>query len=103
MGLATIGSDETLRWLRAAEIKHSRVAMLATTGYLVQASGFHFPGMLSNTGISFESLSAVKPFEAWALVPDGGKAQILFFAQRENAVVSCSDGTTVDDIITGVV
>lgn len=80
MGLATIGSDETLRWLRAAEIKHSRVAMLATTGYLVQASGFHFPGMLSNTGISFESLSAVKPFEAWALVPDGGKAQILFFA-----------------------
>merc|ERR1711971_700269 len=85
MNLASIGSDETLRWFRAAELKHSRVAMLATTGYLVQASGYHFPGLLSTSandmnGLSFESLSQVKPFEAWDLVPDSGKAQILFFA-----------------------
>ena len=76
LGLANVGSDETLAWFRAAELKHSRVAMLATTGYLVQAAGIHFPGMLSSD-ISFESLSSMKPFDAWEAVPDAGKAQIL--------------------------
>lgn len=75
-GLATLGSDETLAWFRAAELKHSRVAMLATTGYIVQAAGVHFPGMLSKD-VSFESLSPMKPFDAWDAVPDTGKAQIL--------------------------
>jgi Chlorophyll A-B binding protein len=76
LGLANVGSDETLAWFRASEIKHSRVAMLATTGYIVQASGIHFPGMLSKD-VSFESLSSMKPFDAWDAVPDAGKAQIL--------------------------
>jgi len=77
--LSDLGSESTLRWFRAAELKHSRVAMLATTGYIVQASGIHFPGMLSNAeGVSFESLSAMKPLDAWAAVPEGGRNQILF-------------------------
>jgi hypothetical protein len=76
LGLATVGSDETLLWFRASELKHSRIAMLATTGYIVQAAGFHFPGMLSSD-VSFESLSSMKPFDAWDAVPDAGKAQIL--------------------------
>ena len=75
-GLATVGSEETLRWFQAAELKHSRVAMLAVTGYIVQGAGYHFPGMLS-ADVSFETLSTMKPFEAWNAVPDGGKAQIL--------------------------
>merc|ERR1712228_1044628 len=77
LGLAEIGSDETLAWFRAAELKHGRVAMLATTGYIVQGAGIHFPGMLSSD-VSFESLSGLKPFDAWVAVPDSGKAQILF-------------------------
>uniref|UniRef100_A0A7S1UUW1 Plastid light harvesting protein n=1 Tax=Grammatophora oceanica TaxID=210454 RepID=A0A7S1UUW1_9STRA len=77
LNLAEVGSDETLLWFRAAELKNGRVAMLATTGYIVQASGIHFPGMLSKD-ISFESLSSMKPFDAWDAVPDAGKAQILF-------------------------
>jgi len=77
LSLATLGSDETLAWFRAAELKNGRVAMLATTGYLVQGAGFHFPGMLSSD-ISFESLSSLKPFDQWEAVPDAGKAQILF-------------------------
>jgi hypothetical protein len=78
LDLANFGSDETLRWFRAAELKHSRVAMIATTGYLVNAAGFHFPGMLSSSSdISFESLSTMAPPDAWAAVPDAGKAQIL--------------------------
>jgi len=76
-GLATLGSESTLAWFRAAELKHARVAMLATTGYLVQGAGIHFPGMLSHD-VSFESLSAMKPLDAWAAVPDEGKAQIYF-------------------------
>ncbi|KAL9180682.1 hypothetical protein ACHAXT_011135 [Thalassiosira profunda] len=75
--LAEFGSDETLRWFRAAELKHGRCAMVATTGYLVNAAGIHFPGMLSSD-ISFESLSTMSPPEAWAAVPTAGKAQILF-------------------------
>jgi len=76
LGLADLGSEETLAWFRAAELKHSRVAMLATTGYLVQAAGFHFPGMLSKD-VSFESLSTMKPFDAWDAVPEAGKEQII--------------------------
>mmetsp|Transcript_28122 Transcript_28122/g.37405 ORF Transcript_28122/g.37405 Transcript_28122/m.37405 type:complete len:207 (+) Transcript_28122:48-668(+) len=79
LGLATLGSEETLAWFRAAELKHSRCAMLATTGYLVQAAGWHFPGMLSSTeGISFADLSAMKPLDAWAAVPENGRSQIYF-------------------------
>jgi hypothetical protein len=76
LSLATLGSDSTLAWFRAAELKQGRVAMLATTGYLVQGAGIHFPGMLSHD-ISFESLSSMKPFDQWEAVPDAGKAQIL--------------------------
>jgi hypothetical protein len=77
LGLASLGSESTLAWFRAAELKHSRVAMLATTGYLVQAAGWHFPGMLSHD-VSFESLSAMKPLDAWEAVPEGGRQQIYF-------------------------
>jgi hypothetical protein len=76
LNLATFGSDETLLWMRAAELKHGRVAMVATTGYLINAAGIHFPGMLSSD-ISFESLSTMTPPDAWAAVPVAGKAQIL--------------------------
>merc|ERR1711966_265938 len=42
------------------------------------AAGIHFPGMLSpSCDLSFESLSTMSPPEAWAAVPDAGKAQIL--------------------------
>jgi len=76
LNLATTGSESTLAWFRAAELKHSRVAMLATVGYLVQGAGIHFPGMLSKD-VSFESLSALKPLEQWNAVPEEGKAQII--------------------------
>jgi len=76
LDLATLGSEETFAWFRAAELKHCRVAMLATTGYIVQAAGFHFPGQLSSN-VSFESLSAMKPLDAWAAVPELGQQQIL--------------------------
>lgn len=71
LGLAELGSDETLAWFQAAELKNGRCAMLATTGYIVQAAGIHFPGMLSKE-VSFASLSAMKPFDAWDAMPEAG-------------------------------
>ena len=76
LGLASVGSEETFRWFQAGELKNGRAAMVATTGYIIQAAGIHFPGMLSKD-VSFESLSGMNPIDQWALVPDAGKAQIL--------------------------
>ena len=76
LNLATVGTDETLLWFRAAELKNGRTAMVATVGYIVQGAGIHFPGMLSKD-ISFESLSGLTPIEQWEAVPAEGKAQIL--------------------------
>mmetsp|Transcript_13770 Transcript_13770/g.17973 ORF Transcript_13770/g.17973 Transcript_13770/m.17973 type:complete len:207 (+) Transcript_13770:108-728(+) len=76
LGYAQVGSDETFAWFRASELKHGRVAMLATTGYLVQAAGVHFPGLLSHD-VTFESLSGMNPLDQWAAVPDAGKWQII--------------------------
>lgn len=76
LGLAEMGSQSTLAWFRAAELKHGRVAMVANVGFLVGALGLHFPGMLSSD-ISFESVSQMKAFDQWLAVPPLGQAQIF--------------------------
>ena len=53
--------------------------MLASTGFLVQAAGFHFPGMISDD-LSFASLAAMKPVEQWLNVPEIGKYTDKIFA-----------------------
>jgi hypothetical protein len=68
--------DEALMWFRAAELKHGRVAMLATVGYLTGAAGITFPGDIAG-GVSFASVNANGVFNAWAAVPEEGKLQIL--------------------------
>merc|ERR1719253_913406 len=77
-GLSKIASEETLAWYRAAELKHSRVAMAAVTGWSYVASGGPlFPGYLSiEKGITFESLGR-DGYAAWDAVPDSGKLQII--------------------------
>ncbi|EOD07283.1 light harvesting protein [Emiliania huxleyi CCMP1516] len=78
MGLSKIASAETLAWYRAAELKHSRVAMAAVTGWAwVSSGGPLFPGYLSvEQGVTFESLGR-DGYAAWAAVPEAGKFQIL--------------------------
>ena len=72
------GNEATIGFLREAEIKHGRVAMLAFTGALVQSYGMHFDGKLN--GMFYEK--GVNPFEAtpsaFATNPMG-MAQILLF------------------------
>jgi len=63
--------------MRHAELKHCRVAMAAFTGWLVAASGIHFPGQVSLNGLTFAQLSEFAPLEQWENLPALGKAQIF--------------------------
>jgi len=78
LGLAEIGSDETLSWYRHAEVKHGRVAMAAFVGWWFVGAGVRIPGDLS-FGQAFASIPS-KGLEAWDAVPGWGKAQMLLFA-----------------------
>mmetsp|Transcript_66078 Transcript_66078/g.190681 ORF Transcript_66078/g.190681 Transcript_66078/m.190681 type:complete len:216 (+) Transcript_66078:103-750(+) len=78
LGLANIGSEETLAWYRHSEIKHGRVAMAAFVGWWAVGAGLRLPGDLS-FGQSFASIPS-KGLEAWDAVPGWGKAQLLLFA-----------------------
>lgn len=40
LGLANFGSEKTLKWFRASEVKHCRVAMLATCGWAHTCNGW---------------------------------------------------------------
>ena len=75
-GLSNYGSERTQAWFKAAELKHSRVAMLASAGWIVNGLHLAFPGSLA-TGVKFEDLAAKSPLEAWEATPFDGKVQIL--------------------------
>ena len=62
---------------RAAELKHGRVAMAATVGWIIQETGITFPGKISLDGTTFASLSN-HGTDAWAQLSLSGKLQILF-------------------------
>merc|ERR1719487_2946418 len=78
LGLSKIASEETLAWYRAAELKHSRVAMAAATGWAYVASGGPlFPGYISpSEGVTFESLGR-SGYAAWDAMPESGRLQII--------------------------
>jgi len=40
LGLSSLGSEKTLKWFRASEVKHCRVAMLATCGWAHTLNGW---------------------------------------------------------------
>merc|ERR1712072_639451 len=77
LGLADMVDDAGLAWFRHAELKHCRVAMAATTGFLVNAFGIHFEGNVDLHGTSFASLDDGGILNAWNALPQGGRDQIL--------------------------
>mmetsp|Transcript_123426 Transcript_123426/g.230815 ORF Transcript_123426/g.230815 Transcript_123426/m.230815 type:complete len:303 (-) Transcript_123426:159-1067(-) len=91
-GWGGLTPEETIGFLRHAEIKHGRVAMAAFIGYIVQANGLHFPWKLTND-ISFGDIAAAGgPPQQWDALPSASKAQIfLFIAFLE----WCSESTEV--------
>jgi len=88
-----------LKWFQNAEIKHGRIAMVATIGFWIQKLGIHFPLYLGPTGsngfhpesdatwmlstsegVSFSDIAAASPLEAVTMVPAAGWLQIFFVA-----------------------
>ena len=71
-----VGSIDKLAWLRAAEIKHGRVAMAAFVGYVVTASGNFWPGAINYEGTLFSELGK-DPFVAWDAMGQSARSQII--------------------------
>jgi hypothetical protein len=95
------GSEtETVGWLRQAEIKHGRVAMLAFVGYIVQANGLHWPWAVDYNGMTFADVSAAgSPPDQWDALPTTAKVQFILFIGflewcQENSYLLEQSGTT---------
>lgn len=90
---------DAIKWFQNAEIKHGRIAMVATIGFLNQKLGVHFPLYLgpsgsncfnpestdawmisSTTGTTFSDIAAAAPLDAIKMVPDAGWFQIFIVA-----------------------
>jgi len=69
--------EQTIGWLRHAEIKHGRVAMAAFVGYVVQ-SNFVVPYALTLEGVYPPGLD-LSPPEQWDALPIASKLQIVAF------------------------
>jgi len=88
-----------ITWFQNAEIKHGRIAMVATLGFINQKFGVHFPLYLGPTGsnawspasddawflsrtegITFSDIAAAAPLDAVKMVPMAGWVQIFFAA-----------------------
>ena len=90
LNLSANMDEGNLNLVRAAELKHCRVAMLATVGWCWTATGTHFEGMLSTSaGISFASLAQLDPLTAASKVPAAGIWQMI-------AAIGCLEVTTLD-------
>merc|ERR1719424_1442869 len=73
--------SEVFLWLRAAELKHGRVCMLATTGWLVNSAGIFWPGTFDGTH-TWASLGS-QPLHAWNMMTElrpSAPSEILLFA-----------------------
>jgi len=79
------GSAETGAFIRAAEIKHGRSAMIATLGFAFHKLGLTLDKIsihdyLSVTsGIKFADLAAMNPIDAMKAVPSAGITQMFAF------------------------
>lgn len=77
------GSEETGVFLRAAELKHGRSAMIATVGYAFHKLGLTFdqisihPYLSETQGVKFADLAAMNPIDAMKSVPVEGLAQMF--------------------------
>mmetsp|Transcript_6736 Transcript_6736/g.16443 ORF Transcript_6736/g.16443 Transcript_6736/m.16443 type:complete len:235 (-) Transcript_6736:199-903(-) len=76
-GLYGMDEEDSIRFLREAEIKHGRVAMAAFVGHVVQ-SNFVFPWALTTKGDMMPSTDLSPPAQ-WDALPFASKAQIIGF------------------------
>merc|ERR1719410_3097953 len=70
--------EQSINFLRHAEIKHGRVAMAAFVGYLLQSNGVHWNWPTDFAGNPFP-YAAGSPPEQWDAMSDASKWQIILF------------------------
>jgi len=86
LGFTKDGDAEDFRRRRETELKHGRVSMFATMGYLVPEY-YKFPGYLSpSTGLKFADVP--NGLAAFSKVPTEGWLQILFLGGFYELVVN---------------
>eukprot|EP00931_Biecheleriopsis_adriatica_P021698 TRINITY_DN1411_c0_g1_i7.p1 TRINITY_DN1411_c0_g1~~TRINITY_DN1411_c0_g1_i7.p1 ORF type:complete len:1354 (-),score=322.33 TRINITY_DN1411_c0_g1_i7:208-4269(-) len=94
VGYTRDGNVETFKRRRETELKHGRVAMYATIGYITPEY-FKWPGYLSPTmGLKFEDVP--NGLAAISKVPGNGWAQIVAFAGYYELFVYKYNGTPGD-------
>merc|ERR1711870_640 len=78
LGFAEDGNSEDFARRRQTELKHGRISMLATMGYITPEITGKFPGFLSPpTDLKFEDIP--KGLAAISKVPVNGWVQILLY------------------------
>ena len=76
-GLYGLDEEESIRYLREAEIKHGRVAMAAFVGHIVQMN-YVLPWKLTTAGDMMPGTDLSPPAQ-WDALPFAAKAQIIGF------------------------
>ena len=79
--------DWDIKYMREAELKHGRVAMLAIVGAIAPEFGFHLPG---------EAFSHTNPIKAALSVPPSAWATLIFFAGVIESVTNKGSMTYLD-------
>jgi len=101
------GSEDTGVFLRAAELKHGRSAMLATVGFAFHKLGITLNNISPHSflseryGVKFEDLQAMKPLDAFKAIPAEGiwqmfgiiaAVEIYELTHKDGEFVGISDG-----------
>jgi len=81
MGLST---PQNIKWMREAELKHGRMAMLAWTGYVAVDLGIKFPGEKYAALTSYTAHAATAQQELFYALLFVGTAETIGFTQIYN-------------------
>jgi hypothetical protein len=76
MGVLNDADQERFDNLRATEMKHGRISMLAILGHIVTSSGVRFPGEIA-FGVPFSSMKT--GLAVFTTLPGAGLLQLFFF------------------------
>merc|ERR1711912_86352 len=92
VGFTADGDVENFARRRQTELKHGRIAMLATMGYITPEVAGKFPGYLSpSAGLQFQDIP--NGLAALSKVPSGGWAQMALYAAYCEVSQDQSPGT----------